>query len=272
MAGLALGPRSLLAALRVSVFTLCLSDVGGELVLGGGARGRWPRRRRSGGGGGGGATALLDGGPAGWYIVALMSVSLGGAAWHAPILSDEEGSPAAAADAAAALPTVIDTGSSFAYLPAPAVAVLRAGLAAHCAADSRGTSRACGWTDVVASALPPGQSACFNVSGGAAALDDARLPPLTLTFAGGATLIVEPRHYIVAMDWLAPLRCLGVYDDAHAGGRAVIGANLLLDTAVTIDAGAQRAEFRPANCPAGPDGGGDGSSHKHTDEGAATGR
>jgi hypothetical protein len=165
-------------------------------------------------------------------------------------------------------PAVVDTGSSFSYLPPAATLAIIRGIEEACAPDANGYSAICGYSAASGSSMPTGQAACYRfhdddatgasaggmtlapgdpTSPAASAVD--RLPWLDLQFADGAVLTLSPRQYLVAMTWMRPFRCLAMYSAEHAGGRIILGANALMHHDVTLDTAASRMHFAPARCP-----------------------
>jgi len=165
-------------------------------------------------------------------------------------------------------PAVVDTGSSFSYLPPAATLAIIRGIEEACAPDANGYSASCGYSAAAGSSMPTGQAACYRfhdddatgasaggmtlapgdpTSPAASAVD--RLPWLDLQFADGAVLTLSPRQYLVAMTWMRPFRCLAMYSAEHAGGRIILGANALMHHDVTLDTAASRMHFAPARCP-----------------------
>jgi hypothetical protein len=165
-------------------------------------------------------------------------------------------------------PAVVDTGSSFSYLPPAATVAIIRGIEEACAPDANGYSASCGYSAASGSSMPTGQAACYRfhdddatgasaggmtlapgdpTSPAASAVD--RLPWLELQFADGAVLTLSPRQYLVAMTWMRPFRCLAMYSAEHAGGRIILGANALMHHDVTLDTAASRMHFAPARCP-----------------------
>jgi hypothetical protein len=150
--------------------------------------------------------------------------------------------------------TIIDSGSSFMYLPSYALAAL---------------------TDAIADALTPGTRAggcppaalggaganatCYLLPPGAALkaaaqaddpddvadgpdLNDA-FPLITISLGGGASLAVRPENYLFPLGAGWPgVYVLGVYDSGGEG--AVLGAITMAETLVVFDRAAARVGFR----------------------------
>jgi len=150
---------------------------------------------------------------------------------------------AAGLDAGAGTPVVIDSGSSFSYLPPAAVDALVSGILAACATGSGG---GCGMRVATTAELPAAQHTCFHLD---SELSYDAFPVVDLQTVGGAPFVVTARHYLVDMPWTHPLACVGVYSNEHAGGRSVIGANLLAHRDVLFDVEARRFAWAPAWCP-----------------------
>ena len=262
VAGLGMGPRSLLRALSVENFSLCLSEAGGLLTLGDApdsdASTTTLRDAAA-------TTTLRIASTTYWYEVDLVGVALveqeaapivamtarqslragrllTGGGGRATLLWPSAGA------AATPLSTVIDSGSTFSYLPAAAVAAIVRGLTAACAPDERSqVSTRCGYTAVAANELPAGQTLCLDFH--ADGEPSARMPALELRFADGAVWRLSAASYLSEQAWFAPLRCLVLYDDRYARGRAIVGASLLRGARVRFDTRAGTLSYAPAACP-----------------------
>jgi hypothetical protein len=242
-----------------NAFSVCFAPGGGTLTLGG-----IDPRLRAAAAVAGGYTAMGISPNNGFYVTSLSAVrvlpSAASAANAANAASAGGGlrggdEPWATAGFAspAGTPTVLDTGSSYSYLPSDAVAAAVAALKAACG----GEGRPCGPGGRVVSdgELPESQVFCLDVPAGAAGTEAGLLtfPTLELRFADGAVFPSPASSYLVRSSWTAGLSCLGVYPATEAGNgdRAVLGANLMHGRDVTFDASAGLWAWAPASCQGG---------------------
>lgn len=159
------------------------------------------------------------------YAVALESVSFGGAPPAVP--------PSALA---AAPPAVLDSGTTFTYLPPAAFdAAARVVAAAAEGAGLANVPAARGYGDVCFSRLPTDAAVA------------AAFPNMTLTFAGGESLELPPESYLFRHADAANAACVGLFA-APAGKGALIGAITMRGMLVTFDAGARRVGMAAADC------------------------
>ena len=87
--------------------------------------------------------------------------------------------------------TIVDSGTSFTYVPSAAFNALKNAIAAFC---SGGGGRCAGTLVAV-----PNESVCYRLPGGAAAL--ATFPALIIELQGGVVVDVAPEHLFINMDW-----------------------------------------------------------------------
>ena len=127
--------------------------------------------------------------------------------------------------------TIVDSGTSFMYLPPDAYRPVR---------DK--WRRECPWgacSSRVATGDYP-DDFCYTMS----AEEMGQFYTMTLHFAGGVTLTLAPTEY--AYELRRGVRCLGVFDNEHNG--AVIGAANMRNHDVVFDRTRRRVAFVPADC------------------------
>ena len=217
------------------VFSICLSQVVGALVLGGSLPSN--------------ADALpwipmSPGGAA--YVIDLVDITIDGNSINAP--------------AGTYRTTIVDTGTTFVYLPPGAYRAVR---------DHWRTSCPFG---ACASRVAQGEypdDYCYTMS----REEMLAFAPHELKFAGGQAVAFGPAQY--AYELRAGVWCLGVFDNEHNG--AVIGGAAMRDYEVIFDRAQNRIAFAPNNCQAVHDGsesshlvGGYGLNGCNTDESVAT--
>jgi len=174
------------------------------------------------------------GGTSSYYTVRLRALALGGPG--APPLDT---APVPQPDVwAAGHGVVLDSGTTFTYLPRPAHAAFVRAVGG--AAAEAGLSRVPGpdpaWKDVCWS----GGGGGGGGSGGSSADTTASFPDMTLVFDGGgpasapgAALSLPPRNYVFPHPSRRGAVCLGVFDNGDAG--TILGGIAFLDTLVQID-------------------------------------
>jgi len=123
--------------------------------------------------------------------------------------------------------TMLDSGSSFTYVPTPVLAAIVAGVCANLAPDVR---------QVPCPPAQAGNSTCFQLPPSQANDGDlSGFPDLLVEFAQGAQLALPPQNYLFALGAGWPgLFVLGVFDSGPAGG-SVLGAIALADNLVIFD-------------------------------------
>ena len=133
--------------------------------------------------------------------------------------------------------TILDSGSSFMYVPTQALQALTAAIRASLSSGARegpcpGAALGSGASNATCYAIPP--SASGDVSG--------YFPLLTVSLGGGATLAVHPDNYLFPLGAGWPgIYVLGVYDSGGDG--AVLGAITLANTLVVFDRANSRVGF-----------------------------
>lgn len=243
--GLGPGPVSVLSQLaaqgRVAdVFSLCYGSwgpaagVAGEAAANGAALfGALP----AGGVAGLRYTRLAAGGAhPSYYTVTLRSISLGGADIAAAAAGGATGAAAVAASYSTGFGTVMDSGTTFIYLPTPAFTAFLAALAAALPA---GASR-------VSGPDPAFADVCYDAPDAVSSGLGSLFPNMTLSF-DGLQLTLPPDNYLFA--W-GPGRgsafCVGVFDNGQAG--ALLGALLVRDVLVVYDRAAGAIGLARTNC------------------------
>ena len=139
---------------------------------------------------------------------------------------------------------VLDSGSTFSFLPRSAAAALRSAVTA--AAEDAGC-------DLVTSPASDYGDPCWQVvegEGGAAAVDDAvsaALPAWRLAFSDGPSLTLPPTHYMVPHVTRPGAACLGVYASPEGRG-SILGAAWMRGLLVEVDASAGTVALTRADC------------------------
>ena len=132
---------------------------------------------------------------------------------------------------------IIDSGSSYTYIPRAAMEVVieavqlacwgapaPAGGAFEDAPGARG-AYGCNATRVPELALPSGQVMCVRAHDGAAI---ATLPAIELALEGGSSWRIDPEDAFMRTPWTAGLFCLQIFPAEEVGGRVVLGTNAML--------------------------------------------
>jgi hypothetical protein len=213
--------------LEKNVFSLCLSLQGGAFALG-----QVDPRIHT-----GGAIAWARMSLTGFYVVQVAGMGLEGS----PLTAEGFNSPH----------TILDSGTTFTYIPSAPYSALRSAIASYCAAD-----RAARCKGSVASVS--GEPLCYRLT------DPAHIstfPSMSFTLTGSGdggsvVVVVPPQHLFINMGWDQGAYCLSVYDNGHGGG--VLGANVMMGHDVIFDmegAGAgPRAGFATSTCVLPPPG------------------
>jgi hypothetical protein len=219
------------AAIRKHIFSMCLSFDGGAMTFGvvetrlHATPIAWASLRAS-----------------GFYVVNVQGWALAGTQLDAGGMNSPH--------------TIVDSGTTFTYVPTGAFHSLLAAIDAFCAqaGKCRGSPRA------VAS-----ESKCYAIDDGALAT----FPSATIVLAGDAgagdvTVTIAPEHLFVNMGWDNGAYCLAVYDNGNGGG--VIGGNAMMGHDVVFDLEATRIGFADSTCVLDPSwiGGPDGATPSNT--------
>lgn len=245
--------RALVHSGRISrnSFSICLSANGGRLALGG-SDPRLANRQKS---AEAGSTSMGISPKNGFYVVSLkasraapLGASAGssavrgsGRAWFSDRGAYGSGSGSAA---------VIDTGSSYTYIPPSALADVISGINEYCSPQQGNADVAgCKGGIVPEAALPEAQTFCVDLHGvdsTSEAIDS--YPALQLQFIDGAVFIAPASKLLMQTPWTAGYHCLGVYSSDDAGGRVVIGANIMHELDVNFDVDGGVWSWTPADC------------------------
>jgi hypothetical protein len=124
--------------------------------------------------------------------------------------------------------TILDSGTTFTYIPHLAYEALRTAISSYCAVDR--LSRCVG---TIASIL--NEPLCYRLED----LEDIEtFPTFTIELAGhnggpSVVLSIPPVNLFVSMGWDSGAHCLAVYDNGNGGG--VIGANAMMGNDVIFD-------------------------------------
>ncbi|KIZ07939.1 hypothetical protein MNEG_0012 [Monoraphidium neglectum] len=163
--------------------------------------------------------------PTPYYVVRLEQLSIGGASLNLEPAIFAKG-----------YGTVLDSGTTFSYLPTAAFAAFTAALDA--AIVGRGMRKGSGPD-------PAYPDVCY--SGAPEKFEDAAkmFPTASLRFAGGAVLSLPPHRYLFLMG--RGEYCLGVFDNGQSG--TLIGGIAVRNALVLYDLERQRIGFAEADCP-----------------------
>lgn len=188
------------------VFTLCLGNSGGQLVVGGVNTTLHT----------GGMTWIDLQGSSTFYTVTFQGIEINGESIGQTSMGR----------------TIVDSGTTFTYIPRSAYLLFKHALEAACHDDS------CGPRESVYDSEPD----CFDL--GASEPDFSRLFSMTLVFSG-LRLEVTPDHYL-SRDGDGSLWCLGILENDSLS--SVIGANVMRGYDVAFDRDNGRVGFAPARC------------------------
>ena len=186
------------------VFSMCLSETVGAMVLGGSVppsiRADW---------------IPYSGGSS--YGVDLIDIRIAGRSIGCPVTRYTT--------------TIVDSGTTFMYLPPDAYRPVRDHFRSHCPWGSCGARTAKGeYPDDYCYAMSPSE------------VD--QLAPMSLHMSNGVTVDFGPRQY--AYELRRGVWCLGVFDNEHNG--AVIGAANMRNHEVIFDRAHRRVAFVPSDC------------------------
>jgi len=206
--------------LQQNMFSLCLSFSGGALTMG-----AMDPRLHS------GPIAWAKMSLGGFYVVTVTGCDIAGAS----CLAGDFNSPH----------TILDSGTTFTYVPSPAYQRIRDQIHSWCGFSA---DRCHGTVTTVQN-----EPLCYRLTNP----DDVdTFPSMRFNLAGaveGTTVALElpPRHVFVNMGWDQGAYCLAIYDNGSRGG--VIGANAMMGSDVIFDltgipATGPRAGFAPSTC------------------------
>jgi len=124
--------------------------------------------------------------------------------------------------------TILDSGTTFTYIPRPAYDALRKAIDSYCTVDS--LARCVGQTASVSN-----EPLCYRIGEPS---DLETFPSFTIELRGhdngpNVILTIPPQNLFVNMGWDNGAHCLSVYDNGNNGG--VIGANAMMGNDVTFD-------------------------------------
>lgn len=256
--GLSQGRHGVLAALLTSgriqrnAFTLCArggggggGGGGGYLTLGSGRGGRGASSTPS------SSTPLYLGRANGYYVVHAEGYAVSTADLS---VASEGGGGADAVWSSCTAPLIIDSGSTYTYLPRDVVLDVVSQARAACGGASgggrggAGPTTGCALTLLPEEETPEGQVLCGRPPAGGGggsgwgwdAAAATTLPALALKLQGGAVWHIPALHAYTSGPWMAGLYCLGVYPSDEVGGgevgqRGILGLNALHGRALTVD-------------------------------------
>jgi hypothetical protein len=173
-----------------------------------------------------------------YYTVRLSRIELGGRDVAASAAGGASGAAAVASSYASGFGTVLDSGTTFMYLP---TVTFRAFLAALAAALPPSAPRVTGPDAAFA-------DVCYELPGASASTLAERFPNMALVF-DGAVLTLPPDNYLFAWGEARPgAFCVGVFDNGASG--ALFGALAVRDVLVLYDRANARIGFAPTSCTA----------------------
>lgn len=188
-----------------NAFSICLSQTVGAMVLGGSVRA-------------GAALQWIPVSPGGSsYAIELNDITIDGTSIGTPSSSYRT--------------TIVDTGTTFMYLPTSAYSTVRDHWRTHCPWGN--------CADRAASGEYP-DDYCYTMS----ATEMRSFSPHELVFANGVRLPFGPSQY--AYELRSGVWCLGIFDNEHNG--AVIGGACMRDYEVVFDNANHRLAFAPSDC------------------------
>jgi hypothetical protein len=181
---------------------------------------------------------LVSGAHPSYYTVRLTRIELGGRDVASFAASSAGGAPSVASSYGSGYGTVLDSGTTFIYLPTVAFNAFLATVAATLPADApRVAGPDASFADV-----------CYELPGASAESLSGPFPDMTLVFEG-ATLTLPPDNYLFAWGDARPgAFCIGVFDNGAAG--ALLGALVVRDVLVLYDRTNMRIGFAPTSCTA----------------------
>lgn len=146
--------------------------------------------------------------------------------------------PVAMADFNVGYGTVLDSGTTFAYLPTRAFDMFRKQIAAHVEAQG---------LRPVQKPDPSFDDICYGLVPSLSMLSS-YFPSADLHFRGGSTVHLEPINYLYVHPVVEKAYCLGIFDNGHAG--TLLGGIIFRDILVQYDRRHSRVGFVPAPCQA----------------------
>jgi hypothetical protein len=181
---------------------------------------------------------LTSGAHPSYYTVSLTRIELGGQDVASFAASSAGGAAAVAASYGSGYGTVLDSGTTFIYLPTVAFNAFLATVAATLPADApRVAGPDAAFADV-----------CYELPDASASSLSGRFPDMTLVFQG-ATLTLPPDNYLFAWGEGRPgAFCIGVFDNGASG--ALLGALVVRDVLVLYDRTNMRIGLARTSCTA----------------------
>jgi len=188
------------------VFSMCLAETHGALVLG--------------------ATVPVSLGSSSLWIP-----YTGGGSYTIPLNDLKIADRSVGCSSSRYSSTIVDSGTTFMYLPPDAYRPVRDHFRTHCPWGTCGTRNAKGeYPD----------DYCYTMS----PTEVDQLTPMSLHFANGVALALGPRQYTYELR--RGVWCLGVFDNEHNG--AVIGAANMRNHEVVFDRAHRHVAFIPSDC------------------------
>lgn len=161
-------------------------------------------------------------------------------------------------------PAVLDTGSSFTYLPEGTVDAIIDTIQSYCA-SVQGSTLYCLGSLVPEANLPSAQTLCINMdntAGSGTLANDKTVryqqiidsyPTIQIEFIDGAMYSIPSRYLFMVSPWTYGYACLGIYPLPAHDERIVLGANIMHGRDVTFDTDTESWAWMPANCTIVPD-------------------
>ena len=165
---------------------------------------------------------------------------------------------------------VLDTGSSYTYLPSAALANIIEGIQRECWGNelpsggvtdtAKGAGggggkvnvRRCAGTRIPHLSLPSAQVFCVRLDGNAADDEEkhslASFPFIQVQMEGGGIWSIPSSSLLLRTPWSAGLHCLQIFDSEEVGGRIVFGTNAMLNLDVAFLTDTRRVEWVQSNC------------------------
>lgn len=129
---------------------------------------------------------------------------------------------------------VMDSGTTYSYLPTRAFNSFREAFNKGCTRCPERSSRP-----------GPQEHTCFQLTEQEKEQRDSLFPPLEMLLSGGVVLRIPPSQYMT-MSGSAGQWCVNIYDNGNSG--TLVGANLLQHFNVVYDLDQMRLGIAPANC------------------------
>ena len=140
--------------------------------------------------------------------------------------------------------TVLDSGTTFIYLPSLALAAFKATLQAALP-EQHGLGSLL-HPRQIAGPDPAFADVCYDLTGASMSTLQSVYPNMTLVFAD-ASLTLPPENYLFAWGDAKPSAfCLGVFDHGDSG--VLLGAIAVRDVLITYDRAGGRVGFRQTSC------------------------